>query len=127
MKKGFTLVELLAVIVLLGMIGLIVVPVVDRMIKENREKLYQTNIKMIEEGAKAWASANVFSLPENVGESIILTICDLEQDGHIEIDVKNPKNDQLFYKDSTVTITKTQYGFEYEYDENSGTESAICE
>ena len=42
MKKGFTLVELLAVITLLGLLSLIVVPVVDKIIKDNKEKLYQT-------------------------------------------------------------------------------------
>ena len=127
MKRGFTLVELLMVIILLGAISLIVVPVVDKLIKENRESLYQTNIKMIEDGAHSWASENVFNLPEAEDEFIELTICELEKAGHLEIDIKNPKNDKLFYKDSKVKITKTKYGFEYEYDENSGTESAVCD
>lgn len=127
MKKGFTLVELMSVIILLGLISFIVVPVVDKIIKENRENLYETNVKMIEEGARSWAGDNIFSLPEVEGEFISLTICDLEKDGRIEVDVKNPKNDQLFYKDSVVKIIKTAYGYEYEYDETSGTESAVCE
>lgn len=127
MKQGFTLVELLAVLVLLSLIAVIAIPVVDRLIKENREELYEINVVMIEEGARDWAADNIFSLPEEVGDTKTLTICDLEKAGRIEIDVKNPKNDKLFYKDSFVTITKTEYGFEYEYDENSGTENSICE
>lgn len=127
MKRGFTLVELLAVIVLLGMISLIVVPVVDKLIKENKENLYQTNIGLIEEGARSWAGDNIFSLPGEIGETKKLTLCDLEKDGRIEVDIRNPKTGELFYKDSIVTITKTEYGFEYKYDENSGTESAKCE
>lgn len=127
MKRGFTLIELLAVLVLLGLLSLIVVPTVINLITNNTEKIYETNIKMIEQGARNWASEHVFSLPENIGETIFLTICDLEKSGRIDIDVRNPKNGELFYKDSVVIITKTDYGYEYKYDENSGTKSAVCE
>ena len=127
MKRGFTLIELLAVITLLGLISLIIVPVVGKIIKENQEKLYQTNIKMIEEGARDWAADHIFSLPDVDGETLNLTICDLEKEGNIELNVKNPKNDKPFYKDSVIVITKTANGYEYKYDENSGSESATCE
>ena len=40
MKKGFTLVELLGVVVLLGIIATIVVTIVDRSLKENRKNAY---------------------------------------------------------------------------------------
>lgn len=115
MKKGFTLIELLSVIVLLGLLSVIVVPIVDKIIKENKEQAYQTNIKMIEEGAHGWAAENAFSLPSENGEYIDLTICDLEYSGKIEMDVRNPKTDELFYKDSYVRITKTEYGYDYQY------------
>ena len=38
MKKGFTLIELMAVIVILGVIALIMVPVTSNMISKAREK-----------------------------------------------------------------------------------------
>lgn len=115
MKKGFTLTELLMVIVLLGLLGLIVIPVVDKLIKDSEEDLYKTQINNIELAAKNWASKNIFSLPENTGNYVDRTICDLERDGFLEIDVKNPKTEELFYKDSYVRITKTDYGYEYKY------------
>ena len=90
MKKGFTLIELLSVIILLGLLSLIVIPVVDKIIKENKEQAYQTNIKMIEEGARGWAAENTFNLPSENGEYVDLTICELEYSGKIEIDVRNP-------------------------------------
>ena len=113
MKKGFTLVELLAVITLLGLLSLIVVPVVDKLIKDSKEDLYNTQVNNIEAAAKNWASDNIFALPES--GYIDKTICDLENTGFLEIDVKNPKTDKLFYKDSYVRITKTDYGYEYKY------------
>ena len=44
MKKGFTLVELLGVIVILGIIGMITVPLVQRTIIENNQKLCQDTL-----------------------------------------------------------------------------------
>lgn len=119
MKKGFTLVELLAVLVILGLLGLIVVPVVDKIIKDNRNNLYELQIKNIEEGARNWAAKNPLSLPEN-GNSITKTISELEKEGFISVDVKNPKTNENFCDSSYVTITNTGKGFTYKYDVNSG-------
>ena len=47
MKKGFTLVELLAVIILLGVIGLIVVPSITKTINNSKEDLYNDQIGKI--------------------------------------------------------------------------------
>lgn len=124
MKKGFTLVELLAVISLLGLLSLIIVPVVDKIIKENKENLYQDQVKNIEDGARNWAANNIFDLPEN--GYINKSICELEKAGFLEKGMKNPKTDELFYKDSYVTITKTINGFEYNYNETSGS-TYTCE
>ena len=40
MKKGFTLVELITVLIILAVIGLIVFPTVNSTIKESKEKAY---------------------------------------------------------------------------------------
>ena len=45
MKKGFTLVELLAVIVILALIALITAPVVLNVIESSRDKTYRRSIE----------------------------------------------------------------------------------
>lgn len=128
MKKGFTLVELLAVIVLIGLLSLIAIPIVDKLIKDSEEQLYQTQIDNIEAAARNYYADNIFDLPENIGEYIDKTICELENLGFLDVDIKNPKTEELFYKDSYVRITKTNYGFEYKYIEDSGSSysCSIC-
>lgn len=119
MKKGFTLVELLAVLVILGLLGLIVVPVVDKVIKDSKNDLYNIQIQNIEDGARSWAAKNPLNLPEE-NNSIRKTVLELKNDGFIEVDIKNPKTNKLFCDDSYVTITNTTNGFQYNYDVNSG-------
>ena len=51
-KKGFTLVELLAVIVLLGLVALIAAPAITGIIKQSKENLSDSQKASIELSAK---------------------------------------------------------------------------
>ena len=57
-KKGFTLVELLAVILLLGIIVSISIFTITSSIKKAREKSYQVTIKNIESQASNYLAEN---------------------------------------------------------------------
>ena len=45
--KGFTLIEVLGVLILLGAISLITIPIVTNVIKDNKKTLYDIQIKNI--------------------------------------------------------------------------------
>ncbi|MDD2434906.1 MAG: prepilin-type N-terminal cleavage/methylation domain-containing protein [Bacilli bacterium] len=94
MKKGFTLIELLGVIVLLGVIGLIVIPSVTNLIKDSKQKLYDSQVSMIEKKAKEWAVKNINQLSQT--ENIYLSVDDLIKNGYIEqselFDPRDSKN-----------------------------------
>ncbi|MDD2434984.1 MAG: prepilin-type N-terminal cleavage/methylation domain-containing protein [Bacilli bacterium] len=65
-EKGFTLIELL------GVIGLIVIPSVTNLIKDSKQKIYDSQVIMIEKTAKSWAAANLDKLPEKNGTCLAL-------------------------------------------------------
>ena len=54
-NKGFTMVELIAVIVILGMILLIVFPATSRLMKDNEEKEYETYYNLVQQGLEKYA------------------------------------------------------------------------
>ena len=113
-KKGFTLVELLAVIFILSLILVIAVPSVNRYIKQSKEKAYDTQISTIIEAAQAYASANSGLLPRKEEFVVKITLGQLKSSGLIKEEVKNPNDDKYF--DDALTIEIKKKGETYTYD-----------
>ncbi len=119
-KKAFTLVELLAVIFIIGIVSVIVVPTVGRLMRQSREELYQTQMDNIEEGVKSWSSTYPTLLPENDGEQITLTLGQLKKGGFVQKDIKDPRNRKLFPNDMEIVVHRVMNSYKYEIIENSG-------
>jgi prepilin-type N-terminal cleavage/methylation domain-containing protein len=93
MKKAFTLVELLAVIIILGIIGLIVFPRVNDIINSSGEKLYREQIERLISATESWESANDGELSEE--EVVFISIEELKRAGNLEKkDIENPINNE---------------------------------
>lgn len=83
-KKGFTLVELLAVIILLGLLTFVVVPSVIGFIKEAKEKSYQQQLSNLKESAIRYVSdhTDVIDKIEKDGKYSI-SVNDLITNGYV--------------------------------------------
>lgn len=112
-KKGFTLVELLGVIVLLSVIGLIATVTISNELKENKEQLYNIQIDNIKRSAQTWASQHVFELPTEEGAYITLTLGQLKEANFSE-DVVNPKTNEQFDNSLQIKITMKDNSYVYE-------------
>ena len=119
MKKGFTLAELIGVIVVLALISLITIPVISRILKQNKTALCETQMNNILEAARAWGADNVFLLPTEDGRSKTITLQDLVDGGYIEKDIENPatKIKMTVYEgehaENTIEIKKQGKGWKY--------------
>ncbi len=113
-NKGFTLAELLGVITILAIIALITTVTITNVMKSSKEELYDVQINNIIVGAKTWASSNVYSLPENEGEYIMITLGQLKQSGFVENDITDPISNEPFDDSMQVMITKTGNTYKYE-------------
>ena len=117
MKKGFTLVELLGVIMILGILALVTTNVISNSLNESKNDLYNIQINNIIESAKVWANANVFSLPENDGEFVDITLGELKEAGFMDDDVINPITNEQFSNSMKVRITKIGNNYSYNVEE----------
>lgn len=116
MKKGFTLAELIGVIVVLALISLVTIPAVSKTLKQNKESLCESQLNNILSAAKAWGADHVFELPSDSGETKTITLGDLINGGYIEGDIENPVTKDIFAEGSEITITKNNKKYEYKLD-----------
>jgi len=95
-KNGFTLLEVLGVIVLLGVIALLVTTLSNRILGESKESLYETQKETIINSAKKWTIANNNELPMNETDAPYnLSFTKLAEDGYIDSDdLIDPRNNK---------------------------------
>ena len=124
-NKGFTLVELLAILGLLAVITLITIPAVDGIIKKNKKKMYEEQIETIRNGLKTWGDANVEMLPEESGDILTLNLGYLKAQGFVKPDMVNVLNEMCFPNDMSVSIKKVNENYEYIVDSGSGSEPTV--
>ena len=112
MRKGFTLVELLAVIIILGVLALITFPIIDKSIKQSKERALERTIKSVVQASYDYSIENDLGYDSNYKKLEIETLINA---GLLKEDIINPVTNQklegcVLYKwDSDYN----QYVFEY--------------
>jgi type IV pilus assembly protein PilA len=100
-EKGFTLVELLAVIVILGIILAIAIPAIGNVIDKSENQAHEANKALIENAARLADVAGDFQDG--------MTVTELEQAGYLEEVPTNPKTKAPY----SGKVTKTGKKFVY--------------
>ena len=86
-KHGFTLVELLAVIVIIGLVAVIVFPAINTFILKSKIDSYNIQKDLIEKAAKKWLTSNSEDLVKNDPyhlNNINITLTTLKKEGYLE-------------------------------------------
>lgn len=146
-KKGFTLVELMAVLIILGIVTAITAPKVFNSLKTTKSKLCHNVMLDIKDAARSWAGDNIAILPTtNIeGENVIgenldtiesgnydesyntlhLNLEYLQKNGYIDSNIKNPFDDneeQIISPSLEINIVYKDNNYVYEIPE----EEVIC-
>ena len=117
-KNAFTLVELIAVIVLLCIIVLISFPALTNVIKGGEEKNKEEALNTIYMAAENYLMANYEKyFINNIGDTAYIYITDLINNNYLNADTVNPNNEHSFSSKDVVKITRNEDGtFNYELD-----------
>ena len=129
MKKGFTLIEIIAIIILLSVIALITYPVINNLITEGKEKLYEKQINELERLSNTWVTKNTNKLKTEEGYTYDLSFEELNEQGFTsDKQIQNPKTGKNLTGCMKVTYNSSKNGYDVAYDEGctpSGSSSEI--
>lgn len=119
MKNGFTLVELLAILVLLGVIILVSVPNIIETNKNSRQQNYEQYTNNIENAAEIYVETHTDkyqALKTTYNTSVTIKSEDLVAAGFIQGTLTNPKTDvQLINEASCVKVKNENGTLKYTY------------
>ena len=99
-KNGFTLVEMLTVIIILVSLGLISIFTINKIVKRSGDDLYDIQVNTIKEAARNYAVKNGSTL----GASNEITICDLKRNNLIDEDFVDPRTEKPFDESLIIKI-----------------------
>lgn len=114
MKKGFTLAELIAVLVVLALVSMIAVPAVTDSLKKYKGEVCEVQMTNIVEAARSWGAKNLTNLPNIDGDYITVPFSDLIKYGFIDESLVDPKTKEAFSDEWEVRITKQSKKYIYD-------------
>ena len=111
-NKGFTLVELLGVIVILAVIIILTFPAISKVLSSSKETITQKQIYTILGAAYDFSLKNINLLPDTNKVNFI-TLGELKNEGLIPFDIKNPSTKEMLPDNLVISIKNVGAGYKY--------------
>ena len=122
-KNGFTLAELMAVLILIAVMGMIVIPIDENSINSGKDDLYISQIDSVKASLKKYAIEEINPKIRNAGDDIYLSLYQLKISGNVSVDMKDPRTETLLPEDMLLRIEKREKSYTYEVLETTGTKT----
>lgn len=118
-KRGFTFIELLAIIILIGVVIGISIPAINYADKKFHEKDYNTKVELIKKAAEEYGDDNKETILYASGgttyhaedgndyNSITVSVRDLLNNGYITSDTNSKRNDVKDPRDGSSMLDQT--------------------
>ena len=113
-KNGFTLLELLGVIVILVLLVTMVSPIIQKEVKKSQKTINEAQIENIKAAANDWAIDHPDSLPTVEGRSITITLSTLQDGWYISENLKDTKTNTEINGNLQITITYEKKHYTYQ-------------
>ena len=111
-NKGFTLVEILGVIVILIVVFILVYPSVTNIISQSKDTVYQKQINTILSAAYDLSLKSVNYLPDSDSKTFI-TLGELKAENLVDVNITNPNTKENFPDNLVISINNVGAGYKY--------------
>ena len=127
-KKGFTLVEMLAVVIIMGLILLLVIPQIQNQISNRKESIHESTLEMIYTAVDDFTSSDPSTFQKIYNDDgnravYCISLQELVNAGKLEAPIKNFTNGEELDLAYIIKAVTNQFN-EFEY---TLTESATCD
>lgn len=114
-NKGFTLVELIACFIVLGLILLISIPKVNNLISNKEEKEQESFLSEIVLATESYVSKNKDTYPElkTIGQGVCINFNDIITSGLISQNIVNPQTKKNISLSSIIVTLNDEYKYDY--------------
>ncbi len=109
-NKGFTLVELLAVIIIIALLSLLTATSITKVVKDSKNELYNNQIELIKSSAETWGADNIDKLPD-AGECKYITVLDLKEYGLLDSKIMDSRTNKQISDNTKIKITSSNTGY----------------
>ena len=112
-KKGFTLVEILVAITILGILTGVGIVSYTRVIQKSKEERYNSEKEMIKAAAENYLLSNKSFAPKDIGDSTIIKAETLKEDKYLTEDIVNNKGESCMKNSyvKAIKVTTTTYKY----------------
>ncbi len=115
--RGYTLVEVIVVLVILSLILLISFPSIMRTLQQAEERHYEEFVNTIIAASEVYIEMeeDVYNL-EDPGDTVTITVADLVDAGLYSGNIRNPKTEEMVDLNDEIVITlEENYVKDFEY------------
>ena len=92
MKRGFTLVEMIAVILLMALISITVLPSILNQVNNKKEEISEASEKILFSAASNYLNNKTITYPKLSGNTYCITLKELVQNGELSSPIKDIKS-----------------------------------
>lgn len=114
-KNGFTLVELLGVIVVIAVLSLLVFPIVMNQFRKNKKQISETMKTMIIDATSLYVDADPNVYIKNNGNIYCISLEQIASAGHLSKPLMDPGTGEEIPMSNKIKVSVENLQFHYEY------------
>lgn len=91
MKRGFTLIEMLAVILVMFLISIIVIPSILNQVNNKKEEISEVSVQLIKTSINNYLEKKTITYPKKIGNNYCITLNEVVESGELTPPIKDIK------------------------------------